>query len=141
MKNSNLPGHQYAHDNELMNINSWVEVLKEKWINDDLNDDIVEEIANSIHSSTVNIYMTQNNLYSPIIEENEHKIARKKPEYSEHDDLAELAFCELYVRVVYFQGKADDAFYKSNNHSCSHYLAVSRRYFDEMQIRSITTAI
>lgn len=69
------------------------------------------------------------------------KAPAKDDEMKEHDNLDELAMNELSVRAQYFMVLADDAFHKSNNQLSSHYLLVAERFFNEMKIRVITTAI
>ena len=62
----------------------------------------------------------------------------------EHDRLEDLAMNELSVRAQHFMKLADDSYHdssQSNSWQCSHYLLVAERYFNEIKIRAIMTAI
>lgn len=59
----------------------------------------------------------------------------------DYERLDGLAYDELAQRVVHFTKKSSDEFHNGNNELGAYYLVVVERFFNEMKIQIITSAI
>lgn len=64
--------------------------------------------------------------------------------YQEYEDLNEMAFDELAQSVKYYTERASEEFHAdggTNSQKGAYYLIVAERFFNEMKIRIVTTAM
>lgn len=61
--------------------------------------------------------------------------------FKDYEDLSELAYDELVQRAKHFMQKSSDEYHKANNELGAYYLIVAERFFNEMKIRIVVTAI